>query len=229
MWLSARLSWQLVWNGGLAQRHAVALNVEKPGANGCLGGIASAGCLRTIRYSHFRERSCSISAKKKTLLVWSFNYGSVSKRFCFPWGLLARWPFYKYWWLRFAQSDLPRGRFLRAVAVLAVGRSQCEGQEGRTSWEVRMILPLPTHLQARSNTPSAFLGCRVRHLVDSEAGCDALSSGSCTSCRRDSRLRCCTHDSRSRSWTSEFLETTEGKADHETTTRWTTSFTKLDQ
>ena len=35
---------------------------------------------------------------------------------------------YKFWWLRFAQSDLPRGRFLRADAVLAVGRSRCEGQ-----------------------------------------------------------------------------------------------------
>ena len=54
-----------------------------------------------------------------------------------------------------------------------------------------MILPLPTHLQARSNSPSAFLVCRVRDLLDSEAGGDALSSCSFTSCRRDSRRRCC--------------------------------------
>ena len=32
-------------NGGLARRHAVALKIEKPGAKGCLGGIASAGWL----------------------------------------------------------------------------------------------------------------------------------------------------------------------------------------
>ena len=29
-------------------------------------------------------------------------------------------------------SDLPCGRFLRADAVLAGGKSRCEGQEGRT-------------------------------------------------------------------------------------------------
>ena len=74
-----------------------------------------------------------------------------------------------------------------------------------------MILPLPTHLQARSNSPSAFLVCRVRDLLDSEADVDALSSCSFTSCRRDYRRRCSRHDSRSRSWTSEFLERTELK------------------
>ena len=120
-----------------------------------------------------------------------------------------------------------RGHFLRADAVLAVGRSRCEGQEGRTYWEVRVILPLSTHLQARSNSPSAFLVCRVRDLLNSEAGGDALSSCSFTSCRRDSRRRCCRHDSRLRSWTSEFLERTEEET--ETTTPWTTSFTTLDQ
>ena len=44
-----------------------------------------------------------------------------------------------------------------------------------------MILPLLTHLQARSNSPSAFLVCRVRNLLDSEASGDALSSCSSTS------------------------------------------------
>ena len=47
-----------------------------------------------------------------------------------------------------------------------------------------MILPLPSHLQARSNTSMAFLVCRVRDRLDSEAGGDALSSCSFTSCRR---------------------------------------------
>ena len=39
-----------------------------------------------------------------------------------------------------------------------------------------MILPLPTHPQARFNTPSVFLVCKVRDLLDSEAGGNALSS-----------------------------------------------------
>ena len=38
----------------------------------------------------------------------------------------------KFWRLCFAQSDLPRGHFLRADAVLAGGKSRCEGQDGRT-------------------------------------------------------------------------------------------------
>ena len=36
---------------------------RKTGWKGCLGGIASAGWLEDIKYSHFRERSCSSSAE----------------------------------------------------------------------------------------------------------------------------------------------------------------------
>ena len=183
------------------------------------------GCLRTMRFSYFRERSCPSSAKTLpivNILRWKRHWEVLlSLRMVHTLAL------FKFWWLRFAQSDLPRGHFLRSDAVLTVGTRRCEGQEGRTYWEVRVILPLPTHLQARSTTPSAFQVCRVRDLLDSEAGGDALSSCSFTFSRRDSRRRCCRHDSRSRSWTSEFLERTEEET--ETTTRWTTSFTTLDQ
>ena len=44
-------------NGGLARCHAVALKIEKPGAKGCLGGIASAGWLEDHQLQSFsREK-----------------------------------------------------------------------------------------------------------------------------------------------------------------------------
>ena len=68
-------------NGGLARRHAVALKIEKPGAKGCWVASRPLGGLRTIRYSHFRERSCSRSAKNRSCF-WSFSYGNVCKYVC---------------------------------------------------------------------------------------------------------------------------------------------------
>ena len=66
---------------------------------------------------------------------------------------------------------------MRSDPVLAVRRSRCEGQESSTSLEVSVVLPLPAHLQARSNTPSAFLFCRVRRRLDSETStCQRLSA-----------------------------------------------------
>ena len=50
------------------------------------------GCLRTIKCSHFRERSCSNSAKILSCF-WIFSYGNITKRFCFPWSLPSRWRF----------------------------------------------------------------------------------------------------------------------------------------
>ena len=58
-------------NGGLARRHAVALKIEKPGAKGCLGGIASAGWLEDHQIQSFsREKLFKLC--KKTLLFLKF-------------------------------------------------------------------------------------------------------------------------------------------------------------
>ena len=58
-------------NGGLARRHAVALKIEKPGAKGCLGGIASAGWLEDHQIQSFlREKLFELC--KKTLLFLEF-------------------------------------------------------------------------------------------------------------------------------------------------------------
>ena len=126
------------------------------------------GGLRAIWYSHFREKSCSSSAKKRS----SFRYGNVTKRFCLPQGLLARWRFTRFGDVECGSLKATfrvHGRFLRADAVLAVWRSQCEGLEGRSYWSCdRVMLRLPTHLQAQSNTPSSFLICRVHDRLDSE-------------------------------------------------------------
>ena len=46
-------------NGGLARRHAVALKIEKPGAKGCLGGIASAGWLEDHQIQSFSREKLS--------------------------------------------------------------------------------------------------------------------------------------------------------------------------
>ena len=57
--------------GGLARRHAVALKIEKPGAKGCLGGIASAGWLEDHQIQSFsREKLFELC--KKTLLFLTF-------------------------------------------------------------------------------------------------------------------------------------------------------------
>ena len=71
-------------NGGLARRHAVTLKIEKNRVRKA-AWVASRqlGGLRTIRFSHFRERSFSSSAKKRSCF-WSFSYRNVTKRFCFP-------------------------------------------------------------------------------------------------------------------------------------------------
>ena len=60
-----------ITNGGLARRHAVALKIEKPGAKGCLGGIASAGWLEDHQIQSFsREKLFELC--KKTLLFLKF-------------------------------------------------------------------------------------------------------------------------------------------------------------
>ena len=60
-----------VENGGLARRHAVALKIEKPGAKGCLGGIASTGWLEDHQIQSFsREKLFELC--KKTLLFLTF-------------------------------------------------------------------------------------------------------------------------------------------------------------
>ena len=59
------------FNGGLARRHAVALKIEKTGAKGCLGGIASAGWLEDHQIQSFsREKLFELC--KKTLLFLEF-------------------------------------------------------------------------------------------------------------------------------------------------------------
>ena len=58
-------------NGGLARRHAVALKIEKPGAKGCLGGIASAGWLEDHQIQSF-SREKLFELYKKTFLVLKF-------------------------------------------------------------------------------------------------------------------------------------------------------------
>ena len=177
-------------NGGRAQRHAVALKIEKrvrkaawvASRHDQLGGLSK---LRTIRYSHFRERSCSSSATNapvfEVLAMETLPRDSASPEDCShvtSFGDCAS-----------LKETLPRGPFLRADAVLAVGRSRCEGQEGRIYWEVSVILPLRTHLQARSNNPSAFRVCWVRDRLDSEAGGYELSSCSFTSCESRKKKR----------------------------------------
>ena len=54
-------------NGGLARRHAVVLKIEKPGAKGCLGGIASAGWLEDHQIQSF-SREELFELCEKTLL-----------------------------------------------------------------------------------------------------------------------------------------------------------------
>ena len=78
---------------GLARRYAVALKVEKSGAKGCLGGIASAGWLEDHQMQSFSREKLFELCKKKRSCFCSFSNGNVTKRFCFPWGLLARWHF----------------------------------------------------------------------------------------------------------------------------------------
>ena len=154
------------------------------------------GGLRTIRYSHFRERSCSNSAKKRSCF-WSFSYGNVTKRFCFPWGLLARWHFAIFGDCASLKATFRVDAFYELMLYLLLGEVDVKGKNAElTERFVWSCLFLHTY-----NNPSAFLGCRVRDLLDSEAGGDALSSCSVTSCRRlrDSRRRSCRHDSRSRS------------------------------
>ena len=51
-------------NGGLARRHAVALKIEKPGAKGCLGGIASAGWLEDHQIQSFSREKLFELCKK---------------------------------------------------------------------------------------------------------------------------------------------------------------------
>ena len=58
-------------NGGLARRHAVALKIEKPGAKGCLGGIASAGWLEDHQIQSFSTEKL-FELCKKTLLFLEF-------------------------------------------------------------------------------------------------------------------------------------------------------------
>ena len=53
-------------NGGLARRHAVALKIENRVRKAAWVASRQLGGLRTIKYSHFRERSCSNSAKKRS-------------------------------------------------------------------------------------------------------------------------------------------------------------------
>ena len=157
------------------------------------------GGLRTIKYSHFRERSCSNSAKKRSCF-WRFSYGNVTKRFCFPWGLLARWHFASFGDCASLKATFRVDAFYELMLYLLWGEVDVKGKKAElTERFVWSCLFLHTY-----NTPSAFLGCRMRDLLDSEAGGDALSSCSFTYCRRDSRRRSCRHDSRSRSWTSGF-------------------------
>ena len=144
---------------------------------------ASAGWLKTIRFSHFRERSCSNSARE-TLLFLKFKL-----------------------WKRYQEILLPL-RIARTLAALQVlVTALCSKRPSAwtlfTSWcctccgEKFDVKGKKAELTERFvwsclflhtyNTPSAFLGCRMRDLLDSEAGGDALSSRSVTPCRRDSR------------------------------------------
>ena len=51
-------------NGGLARRHAVALKIEKQGAKGCLGGIASSGWLEDHQIQSFSREKLFELCKK---------------------------------------------------------------------------------------------------------------------------------------------------------------------
>ena len=55
-------------NGGLA-RHAVALKIEKPGAKGCLGGIASAGWLEDHHIQSFSREKVFELCKKNAPVI----------------------------------------------------------------------------------------------------------------------------------------------------------------
>ena len=50
--------------GGIARRHKVALKIEKPGAKGCLGGIASAGWLEDHQIQSFSREKLFELCKK---------------------------------------------------------------------------------------------------------------------------------------------------------------------
>ena len=186
-------------NGGLARRHAVALKTEKPGAKGCLGGIASAGWLEDHQIQSFSREKLFELCKKKRSCFWRFR--KRYQEILLPlWGLLTRWHFASFGDCASLKATFRVDTFYELMLYLLWGEVDVKGKKAElTERFVWSCLFLHTY-----NTPSAFQGCRMRDLLDSEAGGDALSSCCFTSCRRDSRRRSCRHDSRSRSWTSEF-------------------------
>ena len=150
-------------------------------------------------YSQFRERSCSNSAKNapvfEVLAMELLPRDSASPEDCSHVGTLQVFGDYAS-----LKATFRVDAFYELMLYLLWGEVDVKGKKAElTARFVWSCLFLHAY-----KTPSAFLGCRMPDLLDSEAGGDALPSCSVTSCRRDSRRRSCRHDSRSRSWTSEF-------------------------
>ena len=166
------------------------------------------------------EREAVRTLQKKRSWFWRFSYGNVTKRFCFPWGLLTRWHFASFGDCASLKATFRVDAFYELMLYLLWGEVDVKGKKAElTERFVWSCLFLHTY-----NTPSAFLGCRMRDLLDSEAGGDALSefyilSKGLPTTVLQTRLQIAFMD-------VGVLERTEGET--ETTTRWTTSFTTLD-